>query len=394
MYSKKLVFWAACFGILLFGIGLITLGSIVSDLKIKFQLNEVSAGTLFSILPIGILAGSLLFGPVCDRYGYKSMLIIACIGMCAGFEGIAWLSSVNLLKVCIFIFGFSAGIINGATNALVSDISSEKKEANLSLLGVFFGLGALGMPFVLAILKGYFSSYQIITAIGGLTLAVALFYSFIKFPPSKKALGFSLTKKSNLFKESFLFFIAFYLFFQASMEAIVNNWTTTYLTKHLSVTESNALYSLSLYVAGMTLMRLLIGSVFRSVKNINLMMASLAIILAGIVLIHIGQSFYFSIAGLILLGIGLAAGFPVMLGLAGNRYAARSGTAFSFIFTIALLGNMLVNYLMGWVAKRYGIHHYTSFFFIELAFMLLLCLLIFRKQNKNQEHYAGETMVE
>lgn len=392
MYNKKWVFRAACFGMLLFGIGLITLGSIVSDLKIKFQLDEVAAGTLFSILPIGILAGSLLFGPVCDRYGYKSLLIISCFVMAAGFEGIAYASSAVLLKICIFIFGCSAGIINGATNAVVSDISSEAKGANLSLLGVFFGLGALGMPFLLGILKDHFSSYQIVAAVGLLTFVVGLFYSFIKFPPSKKELGFPLTKTNRLFKDSYLFFIAFYLFFQGSLEAVVNNWTTSYLSKHLSVEDSRALYALSLYVAGMTGMRLLIGGVFRSIDAMKLMIVSVLIIFTGIFLIHFGQSYSFSVAGLILLGIGLAAGFPIMLGLAGNRYAAQSGTAFSFIFTIALLGNMLVNYLMGFVAKNYGIHHYTSFAFAEVACMLLLCILIFRKQNKKHEEYAGKTM--
>src|SRR5262249_41659697 len=75
MYNKRVVFWAACFGMLLFGCGLITLGSMATDLKIKFELDEVAAGTLFSILPFGILTGSLLFGPICDRYGYKFLLI-------------------------------------------------------------------------------------------------------------------------------------------------------------------------------------------------------------------------------------------------------------------------------------------------------------------------------
>jgi fucose permease len=378
---------------LLFGIGLITLGSIVSDLKIKFHLDEIAAGTLFSILPIGILAGSLLFGPVCDRYGYKSLLIISCLVMGAGFESIAWISSLGLLKISVFIFGFSAGIINGAMNAVVSDISNDAKGANLSLLGVFFGLGALGMPFLLGILKGHFTYYQIVAAVGLLTLLVGIFYAFIKFPPSKKELGFPLTKTNKLFKDSYLFFIAFYLFFHGSLEAVVNNWTTSYLTKHLSIENSNALYALSSYVAGMTVMRLLIGGVFRKIDTMKLMISSMAIIFTGILLIHFGQSYYFSVAGLILLGVGLAAGFPIMLGLAGNRYAAQSGTAFSFIFTIALLGNMLVNYLMGYIAKNYGIHHYTSFAFVEVICMLFLCLLIFRNQNKKQKDYVGATVV-
>ncbi|MCW3109614.1 MAG: transporter, partial [Segetibacter sp.] len=93
MYKRKLVFFAACIGMLLFGIGLITLGSVASDLKTRFMLDGLSAGTLFSILPVGILFGSLLFGRLCDKYGYKPVLIISCFGMFLGFEGIAYVSS-------------------------------------------------------------------------------------------------------------------------------------------------------------------------------------------------------------------------------------------------------------------------------------------------------------
>jgi fucose permease len=178
------------------------------------------------------------------------------------------------------------------------------------------------------------------------------------------------------------------------MEAIVNNWTTTYLTRQLSVEESTALYSLSLYVGGMTGMRLLIGGALRSVSPSKLMAFSIAVILFGIIALYFGRSTVYAIGGLILLGIGLAAGFPIMLGLAGERFASQSGTAFSFIFTISLIGNMLVNYLMGWISKSYGIRHYISLAFVELLGMLVMCVLIFKKQIKKQRTYAGETMAD
>jgi len=393
MLNKKLIFWAACFGMLLFGIGLITLGSIAPDLKTKFNLDDVAAGTLFSILPFGILTGSLFFGPVCDRYGYKIIMIVACVGMFAGFQCIAYVSSLAFLKACIFVFGISAGIINGATNAVVSDVSKGAEGARLSLLGVFFGIGALGMPFVIAVLKNNFSSYQIVEAVGWLTLVVGLFYSFVKFPPSKKAIGFTPNTTKKLFRETYLWFIAFYLFFQGSIEAILNNWTTTYFTKHLSFKESIALYALSLYVAGMTVTRVLIGMVLRSVKLPVLMLSSLAIVFIGILFLYFGESFYLSIAGLILLGVGLAAGFPIMLGLAGNRYAAQSGTAFSIIFTVALSGNMLVNYLMGVISKNYGIQHFITVAFAELMFMLIFCILVFRSQKNVNAEAEGITEI-
>lgn len=49
---------------LLFGIGLIMLGSVLPDLRVKHSLDAMEAGALFSILPVGIILGSLLFGPV------------------------------------------------------------------------------------------------------------------------------------------------------------------------------------------------------------------------------------------------------------------------------------------------------------------------------------------
>ena len=77
MYNKKLVFASAFAGMLIFGMGLITLGAVKPELKEKFYFDEVDAGILFSILPIGILVGSLLFGPVADRHVYKWLMILS-----------------------------------------------------------------------------------------------------------------------------------------------------------------------------------------------------------------------------------------------------------------------------------------------------------------------------
>ena len=70
---------------LLFGACLITLGTVATPLQVKFSLDAVASGTLFSILPVGILTGSLLFGPFSDRYGYKLILLLSCILIFFGF---------------------------------------------------------------------------------------------------------------------------------------------------------------------------------------------------------------------------------------------------------------------------------------------------------------------
>ncbi len=83
IYNKKVLFWAACSGLFLFGVCMIVLGSVASDLRAKLQINELAFGTLFSILPLGIIAGSFIFGPIADRYGYKTAACrISTVSLC------------------------------------------------------------------------------------------------------------------------------------------------------------------------------------------------------------------------------------------------------------------------------------------------------------------------
>lgn len=389
MNKNILAFIAACAGMFLFGISLITLGSVATDLKLKYGLTAVQSGIVFSILPLGILLGSLIFGPVCDRYGYKLLLIISCIAMFAGFEGIAYSHSYNLLKLSIFVFGVGGGVINGATNAVVSDISAEHKGANLSLLGVFYGLGALGMPLVLGALHQV-SSFVIVAAIGWLTLSVAFFYLFVWFPGAKRSKEGGNFKIKSLFK-LLLLLVAFFLFFQSSFEAIINNWTTTYLTTKGVMSESNALYALSLHIAGMVMMRLLSGSIFRKISEVVILWICLSLLSIGVLLMQTGTSHAVIIAGLILSGAGLAEGFPLMLGITGKHFAELSGTAFSFVFTVALLGNMLINYLMGLIVENFGVQQLTTVAYIEIAFMVLIFYYIVQNL-KSTKNYVSKTM--
>jgi FHS family glucose/mannose:H+ symporter-like MFS transporter len=383
MYKARIVFLAACLGLLLFGIGLITLGSVATGLREKFMLDEITAGTLFSIMPFGILTGSLIFGPLCDKYGYKFFLIISCLLMFAGFQGIAYAGDIGILKLFIFLFGLAGGAINGATNAVVADISMENKAANLSLLGVSFAIGALGMPFILGILEGRYSFSVILSSVGFLTLVAAIFFSLINFPPAKQKQGMPVRQGLKLLGDNFILLIGFFLFCQSAYEALINNWTTTYLIDQLEVPRSNALYALSLYVIGMAITRLLAGSVFRKLSPNNLMYFSLGLLFLGATLLRLNQSFGLSVAGLIIIGSGLASGFPVMLGFVGERYSHLSATAFSVVLVIALIGNILVTYLMGLIAQHYGISNLTLVIYLLNALMLILTLSIIRN-NKYQ----------
>jgi len=150
------------------------------------------------------------------------------------------------------------------------------------------------------------------------------------------------------------------------------------------MSESNAIYALSLHIVGMVVMRLLTGSVFRKVPLVKIMWACLVLLFAGVLLMQVATSFEVATVGLILSGAGLAGGFPIMLGFVGERYSDLSGTAFSFVFVIALIGNMIVNYLMGLIVHHYGVAQLTTVSYVGAAIMSVLFVFIIRKLQTNQ----------
>jgi fucose permease len=381
VYNKKIAFAAACSGMLVFGMTIVTLGSLAKELQEKFSLNNYDSGTLFSILPFGLIIGSVFSGPVADRYGYRNLIALAAIGIFIGFEGIAYSDSLVLLRAFIFLFGISAGVINGATNSIVVDLSDEHKGPNLSILGIFFGLGALGMPLLLGLLITRMSPLQVLAGLGWLTLLAGIAYKFVQFPPAKQTQGKVKVEWNKLIKP-ILILISFFLFFQSSLESIITNWTTIYIGSKQLMSESRALFALSIHMLGTVLMRVITGTMMRKASQVSILWLCLFLLLLGVVMMQAGTSSYIVIAGLFLSGAGVSGGFPVMLGFVGHHFPTISATAISFVFVVALIGNMLINYLTGIIIQQYGVEYLPIICYVEIVVMVIFFFFIIKQLNQ------------
>jgi fucose permease len=379
MYKRRQVFVAACIGLFLFGITFLTLGSILPLLAARFEAKGFNNGLIVSVLPIGVMVGSMIFGPFVDRYGYKLLLIVSILISAFTLQGIAFTQSLIFLYTCIFLVGFSGGIINGATNALVADISDKDKGASLSLLGVSYGVGAFGMPFLLGLLSKHYPYTSILSGVGFFMVLPALYFVFISFPAPKQVNGFPLKEGFSLLKQPVLILNALFLFFQSGVEALSNNWTTTYLREKLQVSNEDALYALSFSVLGLTVSRLVLGSLLKKLSSLTILATSLSLVIAGNLLLMNSISYTMAFSAVIVTGLGLAAGFPVILGYVGQLYRELSGTAFSISLVIALIGNTLLNYLFGYISRQYGVTYLPVQIIACTVCMFIVLYLIKRK---------------
>lgn len=379
---RSLVFAAACIGMLFFGVALLSMGSLLPAIAARFHLDGLASSALVSLLPFGVLAGSVIFGPVVDRFGYKLLLVVSALVMIGGLEGLAFAPTVRLLQLAILAIGFGGGILNGGTNALVADISAGERGAKLSLLGVFFGLGALGMPVLLGALDGV--AYSVILSRLGAALLLPVFYFvLIAFPAPKQARGFPLAQGVGLLRDGPLLLIAATLALQSGIEGVVNNWTTTYLESGRGFGPSQALFALSAFVAGMVVARLALAAVLRRMAGDRVFYVSMELSAFGICLVvAAGSSAAIATSGFVLLGIGLAAGFPLLLGYVADLYPSISGTAFSVVLAIALLGNMGINYLVGVLSAAAGPGYLPLYLGVSLALQAVVALAAIRAYKR------------
>jgi MFS transporter, FHS family, glucose/mannose:H+ symporter len=358
---------------LTFGIVLTVLGSVLPSIMIHFGIGKAEAGTLFLLMSFGILASSLVFGPLVDRYGYKGMLLAATLMIAIGLEWIAFASSMTSLRLAVIVIGFGGGVINGGTNALVADISSDGRAANLNLLGVFFGVGAMGVPFALGTLSSRFTETALVAAVGGLVVVVLVFLAIATFPAPKQPQGFPIAAAGKLVRDPVLLLMGLMLFLESGMEISVGGWTSTFVSEVLAVPARSALLILSLYWAGMMLARLALGYILRKTSPFIVLYACLVIAMIGAALLLTTTRVPVAAAGVFVLGVGFAAMFPTVLGFIGDRYSTLSGTAFSVAIAMALVGGMVLPYTAGVVGNSYGMR--GSFAIVPVALVILAIFL-------------------
>ena len=362
--SRRMLFVIACLGMLAFGIVLTTLGAVLPSVIERFGIDKAAAGSLFLLMTFGILVGSVVFGPIVDRNGYKGMLLLATALIAIGLQGIAFAPSMPWLRAAVAVIGFGGGIINGGTNALVADIATEGRTAGLSLLGVFFGVGAVGVPFVLGNLLGMFSYSAIIATVGALVIAPFLLTAATPFPAPKQPHGFPLAAAKGLVSDPLLLVMGLMLFLESGMEITVGGWTATFFKEELQIDDRRALVYLSLYWFGMMLARIALGAVVRRASPARVLASCIGVALVGSTLLILTRSASLAALGVFFLGVGFAATFPVVLGFVGDRYAQLSGTAFSIVIVMALTGVL---------GASYGLR--GSFVIVPIALMLLAVLL-------------------
>lgn len=317
----------------IFGIVLFLVGSLLPTLHV----TDANAGSLGSIPLIGILAATVVAGPILDIHGARQMLIVALILIAGSLALMPSLSVFWQLEICCLAYGFGGGILNTATNVLIADLHVESRARALNLLGFFFSAGAVAAPLLMSLAGGALSPAVVLRLLAAFTAAVLFPVLFFRFPPPLQA-GVRIRNLLTVMHQPLVWLFGLILFFESGSENCMFVWAGKIVTKALHAPAAQGSLALVALAAALGAGRL--GAVvwLRWLGNLGTVWLSVCLVVTGILIAVAAQSLPTMILAMAVIGLGISAIFPTVLGIAGEHFPGETGTAFGAIIALALIG--------------------------------------------------------
>jgi fucose permease len=361
-------------GMFVFGIVMALLGAVMPVLSERLAFDLADAGMLFLVMNASMLVASLVVGPAMDRFGMKLPITAGTSLVGAGMAGMATAGSFGALLPAAMLLGFGGGALNAGANTLVADLHEDpdRKASALNLLGVFFGFGALILPFSIGALLASAGLFALLLAATALCVVTAVVGLLHRFPQGKQAHGVSLREMRRFIGTPLVMLLAFVLFFQSGNEFVLGGYFATFLTRELTLPVERASYLLAAYWAGIMLSRLVLSRLLVRVRPQRAVFGGALMSAVGAIIVAVAPSTFIAVAGVLLTAVALAGIFPTVLGIAGGAFRDHSGVVFGILFTVALTGGMTMPWLAGHLAQSSGLRPVFVLVAINFGIIALL----------------------
>jgi fucose permease len=365
---------AAYAGMFLFGIVMALLGAVLPALSERLRFGLAQVGTLFLVMNLCLLAASLALGPLMDRYGTKPPLVLGPLLVGAALGVLASAGAYVHLLWGVAVLGVGGAAVNSAGNTLIADLHDDPhaKNAALNLLGVFFGFGALLLPFAMGLLLAAMGVGGILAVAALLCLAVAIHNGILAFPPPKHGARVPLREAGRFLRDPVVLLFAALLFFESANEFIAGGYISSFLTREMGLGVSAASWTVAAFWAALMLARVALSRVALRVSGPRIVIGCALASAGGMAVLATAQRPAVAVAATVFVGAALSGIFTTALGIVGARYAAFTGTVFGLLFTAALSGGVTLPWIAGLVAEAHGLR--AALWLVVGSFLMVAAL--------------------
>jgi fucose permease len=328
------------------------MGPILPELAARWQLSDSRAGYFFATQFFGSILGVGMSSLLLPRRGFRFCIGLAYLLMAAGVSGMA-LPQWSYALVGAFVLGFGFGLVIPATNLLISVENPDRRASALSILNFCWGLGAVLAPAAIAICahRNHASAFVLVLSMSLLLLTVALFLAPGAEPPLEEKQPRSRRHTPVPWRFAAMVGGMFYLY--VAIESSIGGWIAT-LAKRTSFADAGHwALAPSLFWAGLLAGRGLAPLVLTRVRECRLAFYSLIIAVSGQCLIVASSEWKSIAAAGFVIGLGLAAVFPITIALLARFQDAEKRIA-GPMFALAGIGGTTMPWVVGLVSTWTG----------------------------------------
>jgi fucose permease len=356
-----------------------TLPSMLAELHISYG----TGGNIFFGEYLGFLIATLITGILADRFGLKSVILLAGVFLGIGVSGYSFFQSAILLSGSLFVLGMGLGSLELGPNAIIVSLHHERKGLYLNLMAVLHGLGSLVAPLFAGWLLSLTISWRVIYRWDILLIGLFVFiFIFLRFPKAEEKAQLDFRHIPQIaFKGQLPWFYIAILFYVA-VEIGIGSWLVTFLQKIHNVSVTASTQSLSLFFVMLTIGRLLGGFFVQRVGYVR-----------SILLMAVGAMFCI-IAGLFgpkevsfllpITGFFLSIMFPTFTAAVSDTHTENGNTILGVLYTFAGLGGVLGPWLIGWTSDLLGLRIGFSMIAIFMAAVLVSLIILVKGEPNGQ----------
>jgi fucose permease len=373
------LFPLALAGLLVLGVGDTMLGVAWPSARADFGQPLAAFGEIAVATTAGYLGASPLSGWLSVRLGTGSFLALAALAGVVALAGFALSPAWPLFVLSGVAYGLWSGSVDPGVNswmALIGDVRA------MNLVHFAYGVGATIGPLLvtgaLSLGLGWRAAY-----LAGMVVMAALL------------LGFTLTRrrwgraspspadgdpKAVRVRLPWLLLAATLatFFVYVGVEAGTGVWTFSHLVG-LGSPQAAAGLTVSAYWGALTAGRLLMAAIGGRFSTFSLVVASCVVTLLGAAVYVLLPAGVGALGAVILLGLGLAGIFPLLMSLTPARFGVRrTPYVVGYILASANVGAALLPAGMGLGMQVLGVSALPAFLLAGAAVLLLLTLVTAR----------------
>lgn len=355
------------------------LGSAWPIMQIHLNVPLSGAGLISMIITGGTIISSLLSNRLIKNFGTGKVTFVSVTMTALALLGFSIAPSYIWLCILAIPLGLGAGAVDSGLNNFVA---LHYKASHMSWLHCFWGVGATTGPLIMSVFisknnswwNGYLTIAIIQFSIAFLILLTLPMWKKSENPQDFKNYDVEENKDNfNPLKLPGVKFVLISFFCYCATEITTGLWGSSYLVNYKGLSPEAAAGWISLFYGGITVGRLISGFATTKLNNKSLIRIGQIICAIGAIILALPLPTFFSMVGLILIGLGCAPIYPSMLHDTPNRFGeSASQSIMGFQMACAYIGSTIAPPILGLLASKLSIAIFP-FFLLILIITMFIC---------------------